>query len=133
MLDAESTIFSAALKAVREKYPKAKGYNEETDSPASFPCFTLVESSNITLRKTMTDDNKENHVDLMYTANTYSNLATGAKAQCKEMMSSIDNVMRSYGFVRTMNEQMQNHERTISRRTARWRGILGADGLIYKN
>ena len=133
MLDAESTVFSAALQAVRDKYPKAKGYNEETDSPATFPCFTLVESSNISYRNSMTADNIENHVDLMFTANTYSNLATGAKRQCKEMMDIIDEVMRSFGFVRTMNEQMPNHERSISRRTARWRGILGKDGFIYKN
>ena len=133
MLDAESVVFSAASKAVKMKFEKAKAYNEETDSPASFPCFTLVESSNISYRNSMTADNKENHVDIMFTANVYSNLSTGAKRQCKEMMGIIDEVMRSYGFVRTMNEQMPNHERSISRRTARWRGILGSDGFVYKN
>ena len=133
MLDAESVIFTAVAKAVKEKFDGVRCYPEEVNTPSSFPCFTLVESSNTTYRQSITADNKENHVDLLFTANTYSNLASGAKQQCKEMMDVIDGVMRSYGFVRTVNEQMPNYERTISRRTARWRGILGADGYIYKN
>lgn len=133
MLDPESVLFTEVAKKARSKFKGIRVYPEETESPASFPCLTFVQSSNTTYRRSLSGDNVENHVSLMYTANAYSNITTGAKQQCKEIISFVDGIMRSYGFVRTMDEQMPNQDRTISRRTARWSGILGKDGFVYKS
>lgn len=132
MLDPESVLFTEVAKKLRDKYEGIRVYPEETEAPASFPCVTFVQSNNTTFRPSLSSDNIENHVILLFTANAYSNLVSGAKQQCKDMISVVDDVVRSYGFTRTMNEQMPNHERTISRRTARWTGIMGRDGYVYK-
>lgn len=132
MLDPESVLFTEIAKKMREKYKGIRVYLEETESPAAFPCLTFAQSSNTMYRRSLTGDNVEHHVNLMYTANAYSNITTGAKQQCKEIIAFVDEIMRSYGFIRTMDEQMPNQDRTISRRTARWSGILGEDGYIYK-
>ena len=132
MLDAEGILFTEIAVLLRAKFKGIKVYPEETDNPAAFPCVTFVQSSNMTYMNTMTGDNVENHVDLLFTANAYSNQTIGAKQQCKDMIAVIDTHMRQRGFVRSMDEPMPNQDRTISRRTARWRGILGADGYIYK-
>lgn len=132
MLDPESVIFTEIAKKMREKYKGIRVYPEETESPAAFPCLTFVQSGNTTYRRSLTGDNVEHHVNLVYTANAYSNITTGAKQQCKEIIAFVDYIMRSHGFIRTMDEQMPNQDRTISRRTARWSGILGEDGYIYK-
>ena len=132
MLDPESILFTEIANKARSRFKGIRVYPEETESPAAFPCLTFVQSSNTTYRRSLTGDNVEHHVNLMYTANAYSNITTGAKQQCKEIISFVDEIMRSYGFIRTMDEQMPNQDRTISRRTARWSGILGEDGYIYK-
>ncbi len=132
MLDPESILFTEIANKARSRFKGIRVYPEETESPAAFPCLTFVQSSNTTYRRSLTGDNIEHHVNLMYTANAYSNITTGAKQQCKEIISFVDEIMRSYGFIRTMDEQMPNQDRTISRRTARWSGILGEDGYIYK-
>lgn len=133
MLDPEGILFTEIASALREAFEGIRVYPEETESPAAFPCVTFVQSSNTTYRRSLTGDNVEHHVNLLFSANAYSNVTSGAKQQCKDMITVIDDIMRSYGFVRTMNDQMPNYERTISRRTARWSGILGADGYIYKS
>lgn len=132
MLDPESVLFTEVAKKARSRFKGIRVYPEETESPAAFPCLTFVQSSNTTYRRSLTGDNVEHHVNLMYTANAYSNITTGAKQQCKEIISFVDEIMRSHGFIRMMDEQMPNQERTISRRTARWSGILGEDGYVYK-
>lgn len=132
MLDPESSLFTEVAKRARSRFKGIRVYPEETESPAAFPCLTFVQSSNTTYRRSLTGDNVEHHVNLMYTANAYSNITTGAKQQCKEIISFVDEIMRSHGFIRTMDEQMPNQDRTISRRTARWSGILGEDGYVYK-
>lgn len=132
MLDPESVLFTEVAKRARERYKGIRVYPEETESPAAFPCLTFVQSSNTTYRQSLTGDNVEHHASLMYMANAYSNLASGAKQQCKDIIAFVDDIMRSHGFIRTMDEQMPNQDRTISRRTARWSGILGKDGYVYK-
>lgn len=133
MLDPESILFTEVANKLRAKYKGIRVYNEETDSPAGFPCVTFVQSSNTTYGGSVTCDSTENHVNIMYTANAYSNLVSGAKQQCKDIIAFVDEIMRELGFARTMNEQMPNYERSISRRTARWSGVCGADGYIYKS
>ena len=133
MLDPESVLFTKVARALREAHNGVRVYPEETESPASFPCVTFVQSSNTTYQASITADNSENHVSLLYTANAYSNTVNGSKQECKELIASIDRVMRGCGFVRIMDEQMPNKDRTISRRTARWSGIVGHDGYVYKS
>lgn len=132
MLDPESILFTEIANKARSRFKGIRVYPEETESPAAFPCLTFVQSSNTTYRRSLTGDKVEHHVNLLYTANAYSNITAGAKQQCKEIISFVDEIMRSHGFMRTMDEQMPNQDRTISRRTARWSGILGKDGYIYK-
>lgn len=132
MLDPESVIFTKVANFLRAVHNGVRVYPEETESPASFPCVTFVQSSNTTYQNSLTAENEEYHVNLLYTANAYSNTTHGAKQECKELIASIDRVMQDYGFVRIMDEQMPNKDRTISRRTARWSGIVGRDGYVYK-
>lgn len=132
MLDPESILFTEIANKARSRFKGIRVYPEETESPAAFPCLTFVQSSNTTYRRSLTGDNVEHHINLMYTANAYSNITNGAKQQCKEIIAFVDDIMRSHGFLRTMDEQMPNQDRTISRRTARWSGILGKDGYVYK-
>lgn len=132
MLSGETYLFNGLATLLRATYSGIVIYGEETDAPAKFPCVTMVESDNTTHRASLTGDNKEHYVNLLYSINVYSNLQTGGKQDCQQIMETIDGFMREHGFMRTMNNPMPNIDRSISRRSARYTGILSEQGLVYK-
>lgn len=134
MLDVENVLYAGVTKLLRERHEGISVYGCEVDSPARFPTVTFVESDNSTYRRSLSGDNVEHNANLMYTVNVYSNLqdATG-KQQCKDILATIDSYMLGKGFVRTTNMPLSNVDKSISRRVARYTGVIGEDNLIYKS
>lgn len=132
MIDIESTVFDTVAKAFTAAYPKGSRYGEEVDTPVSFPCITLIESDNYTYEKSLTDEMREHHANLMYTLNIYSNKTSGAKQECKAILVLLDEKMRSLGFVRTMKAQTKNQDSKIYRIAARYRAVVSDDYRIYR-
>lgn len=133
MIDVEKEIFGIVSKAVRTKYPSIFMTGEYVKSPSSFPCVYLVEMDNQIYRNTRTNTSIENHVQVVYEVNVFSNLKTGKKSQCREIMSTIDTEMAALGFTRTMMNPIPNEEdATIYRMVARYRAIVSKDKTIYR-
>lgn len=121
MIDLENEIFNYVANALRAEFPGISVYGEQVETPSSFPSVSLVEDDNSEVEFTKTLDRKpETACNLMYTANVYSNLKTGKKAQAKSIMGTIDERMHDMGFTRTMRNQLPNLDRTIYRVTARY-------------
>lgn len=133
MIDVEKDIFSFVSSAVRERYPKIFMTGEYVKSPSSFPCVYLHEVDNQIYRITRSNEDIENHAQLIYEVSVYSNLTTGKKTQCREIMSLIDTKMEQLGFTRTMMNPVPNEEdATIYRMIARYRAIVSKDKTIYR-
>ena len=113
MIDIESEVFDTIATALRAAYAPIAVYGESVDAPATFPCVTIEESDNTTLRKTQDDELNEHHAQLMYSINVYSNLSSGKKLQAKAIMNLIDNTMQSMKFTRTMLSPVSNTDRNI--------------------
>ena len=121
MIDLENEIFNCVAVALRSAYNGISVYGEYVESPSSFPSVSLVEDDNSEIvSNTTLYRNPETASNLMYTANVYSNLKTGKKAQAKAIMDVVDAQMRNMGFNRTMRSQLPNVDRTIYRVTARY-------------
>lgn len=121
MIEIENSVFNTVANALRSAYSGISVYGEYAESPSSFPCATLVEDDNSEIPENVTLTRQpETACSLMYTANAYSNLHTGKKAQAKAIMDVIDSCMHSMGFTRTMRNQLPNLDRTIYRVTARY-------------
>lgn len=121
MIDVESMVFNTVANALRASYNGISIYGEYVESPSSFPSVSLVEDDNSEIvSNTTLYRNPETASNLMYTANVYSNLKTGKKAQAKAIMDVVDAQMRNMGFSRTMRSQLPNVDRTIYRVTARY-------------
>ena len=121
MIDIENQVFNTVVNALRASYNGISVYGEYIETPSSFPCVTLVEDDNSEIvSNTTLYRNPETASNLMYTANVYSNLKTGKKAQAKAIMDVVDAQMRNMGFNRTMRSQLPNVDRTIYRVTARY-------------
>lgn len=133
MIDIESEIFNHVSAKVRAKFPNIFMTGEYVKSPPSFPCVSLVEVDNATLRSTQTTESRENHVSVTYELNVYSNKIKGKKAECKEIVAFIDELLMQMNFVRIMLEPVPNQDdATIYRMLGRYRAVISKDKTIFR-
>ncbi len=133
MIDIETEVFSIISTKVRAKYTGIFITGEYVKSPPSFPCVSLVEVDNTTYRKTQSSTEQENHVTVMYELNVYSNKTKGKKAECKEIVGFIDEVLMGLNFTRIMLEPVPNQDSaTIYRMLGRYRAIVSRDNVVYR-
>ena len=133
MIDIENQVFDRVAKRVREQFPDIFMVGEYVKSPPSFPAASLVEMDN-SIRDTTSDSgSNENHANVMYEANVYSNKTTGKKSECKKIMALIDTEMTAMGFVRvTLTPVPNEYDSTIYRMVARYRAAVSTDHKIYR-
>lgn len=133
MIDIESEVFNIVSKATRAKYPKIYMTGEYVKSPPSFPCVSLIETDNQIYRNTRDSGNIENHAQVLYEVNVYSNKTSGKKAECKAIIAFIDTQMEALGFTRTLMNPVPNEEdATVYRMVARYRAIVSKEKVIYR-
>lgn len=133
MIDIETEVFSLISKKVRTEYPRAYITGEYVKSPPTFPCISLVEVDNQIYRSTRDSGSIENHAEVLYEVNIYSNKTSGKKAECKAIVALIDSQMETMGFTRTFLNPIPNEEdATIYRMVARYRAIISKDKTIYR-
>jgi hypothetical protein len=88
MIDVENEIFSIIAKAVRNVYPDIYMVGEYVQSPPKFPCVSLVEMDNSAYTRTQTSSSVENHVELMYELNVYSNKKVAKRVSARQLLRS---------------------------------------------
>lgn len=133
MIDIESEVFNIVSKATRAKYPKIYMTGEYVKSPPSFPCVSLIETDNQIYRNTRDSGSIENHAQVLYEVNVYSNKTSGKKAECKAIIAFIDTQMEALGFTRTLMNPVPNEEdATVYRMVARYRAIVSKEKVIYR-
>jgi hypothetical protein len=133
MIDIENQVFDRVAKRVRKQFPDIFMVGEYVMSPPSFPAGSLVEMDNSTRETTIDSGSNENHANVMYEANVYSNKTTGKKSECKAILALIDEEMTAMGFVRfTLTPVPNEYDSTIYRMVARYRAAVSADHKIYR-
>ena len=133
MINIESIVFDRVVTRVREKFPDIFMTGEYVNSPPSFPAASLVEMDNSTRIETIDSGSNENHVNVMYEVNVYSNKSYGKKTECREILALIDEEMLAMGFSRVTLTQVPNeYDSTIYRMVGRYRACVSADNKIYR-
>lgn len=133
MINVETEIFNIVAKAVRAVYPDIYISGEYVKSPPKFPCVSLVEMDNSAYVRTQTSGSVENHAELMYELNVYSNKKSGKKSECKAIASLIDNELAALNFSRTMLQPIPNlDDATIYRMVGRYRCVVSKDNKFYR-
>ena len=133
MINVENEIFDIVATAVRNAYPDIYMIGEYVKSPSKFPCVSLVEIDNSAYLRTQTDSSVENHAELMYELNVYSNKKSGKKSECKAIAELIDNELAALDFSRTMLQPIPNmDDATIYRMLGRYRAVVSKDKTIYR-
>lgn len=133
MIDIESAVFNRVVTKVREVFPDIFMTGEYVNSPASFPAVSLVETDNATRIETIDSGSNENHANVMYEVNVYSNKTTGKKTECKEIIALIDEEMLAMGFSRsTLTPVPNEYDSTIYRMVGRYRATVSSKHEIYR-
>lgn len=135
MIDIESQVLSKISAPLRAIYTNPKIFitDQAVKTPASYPAVTILEIDNSTYDKSLDSSGIENHATVSYEINTYSNKATGRKAECKAIAALIDEIMQSIGFKRISLNQIPNlDDATIYRIVSRYRAVVSKDETIHK-
>ena len=133
MVNVENEIFDIIAKAVKSVFPDIYISGEYVKSPPKFPAVSLVEMDNSVYTRTQTSDCMENHADVMYEVNIYSNKKSGKKSECKAIATLIDNELAALGFSRSMLQPIPNmDDATIYRILGRYRAVASNDKTIYR-
>jgi hypothetical protein len=133
MIDIENEVFDRVAKRVREQFPNIFMVGEYVKSPPSFPVVSLMEMDNSILEYTVDSGSNENHANVMYEVNVYSNKTTGKKSECKSIAALIDEEMTAMGFVRsTLTPVPNEYDSTIYRMVGRYRAAVSSDHKIYR-
>ena len=133
MIDIETAVFNRVATRVREVFPGIFMTGEYVSSPASFPAVSLVETDNATRIETIDSSSNENHANVMYEVNVYSNKTTGKKAECKAIIALIDEEMLAMGFSRsTLTPVPNEYDSTIYRMVGRYRAAVSSKHEIYR-
>ena len=133
MINIENEVFDSIATAVRSEYPDAYVVGEYVKTPSQFPCVSMVEIDNVAYEKTQSSGSLENHADVTYEVNIYSNKTSGKKSECKAIASLIDKEFATLGFSRTMLQPIPNvDDATIYRMLGRYRGVVSTDYKIFR-
>lgn len=133
MIDIENQVFDRVAAKVREQFPDIFMVGEYVKSPSSLPAASLMEMDNAIRTSTVDSGSNENHADVMFEANVYSNKITGKKSECKKIMAIIDTEMIAMGFVRsTLTPVPNEYDSTIYRMVGRYRATVSADHKIFR-
>ena len=133
MIDIENEVFDRVAKRVREQFPNIFMVGEYVKSPSSFPAVSLMEMDNSVRESTVDSGSNENHANVMYEVNVYSNKTTGKKSECKNIVALIDTEMTAMGFVRsTLTPVPNEYDSTIYRMVGRYRAAVSSDHKIYR-
>lgn len=132
--DIENTVFNTVASVVRAKHPDVFMTGEPVAVPPKFPCVVLLEMDNSTYQRTLDSSGIENHAQVMYQVEVYSNKSYGKKNECKSIMSVIDDLMFGMGFVRVGNAPVEvpNANASIYRMVARYRATISKNKVIYR-
>jgi hypothetical protein len=133
MIDIESQVFNRVATKVRERFPNIFMTGEYVSSPSSFPAVSLMEMDNSVREDTIDSGSNENHANVMYEVNVYSNKTTGKKSECKTIIALIDAEMAAMGFVRsTLTPVPNEYDSTIYRMVGRYRAAVSSDHKIFR-
>lgn len=137
MIDVENMVVDAVYQAVKTQYPNAEVTSEYKDIPSSFPCVSIMEEDNYTLKRTQDNDLHEHHANVFYSVNVYSNKKNGKKAEARAIINIVDNTLQSIKFTRTFMSPIKNIDPSIYRITARYEAIIeekkGNTYQVYRN
>ena len=132
MIDFSNEIFNAVAKHLRSLYKGIQVKGEYVSTPAKFPTVTIDEISNIPVALDSATENK--YADVVYRVQVFSNKENGKRAEAREIYKAVDEKLMELGlFAKTFTTTPAIYNSEIYSITVTYGGIIGRDGVIYRN
>lgn len=132
MIDKSNEIFDAVAKHLRSLYKGIQVKGEYVGTPAKFPTVTIDEISNVPSHLDSAKTNK--YADVVYRVQVFSNLASGKRAQAREIYNAVDSKLMELGlFAKSFTTTPTIYNSEIYSITATFGGIIREDGVVYRN
>lgn len=132
MIDFENEIYTRVVERVQALHGDVEFSGMDERLPSKFPFVSLVEADNTTRTDTIDSGSFENHVNVMYEVNVYSNKSGGRKSECRAILATIDEAFVRMGFARTMRNPVSMDDATIYRMVARYTAAIDKYGNINR-
>lgn len=132
MIDIENEVFTQVATALREQFPKITVESVTTYSPSKFPFVCIEEADNYSYQPSRDSGSNENHATVMYEVNAYSNKTNGKKAECKAIISVVDDIMIGLGFTRNTKNPISFDNATKYRIFARYSAVVSKTHSLYR-
>lgn len=133
MIDIANVILREVTEAVQAEYSNCDVLSYNPDVISKFPCVTVVEKDNSTYRRSQDNTSSENHAELVYEIQAYSNNSSGKKEEAKKILALADEAMLSNNFTRTLKSELPNADRSVYRLYASYTAIASKGTDINGN
>lgn len=121
MIDIETKIYSPLATALKAEYPDIFVTGEPVPTPGKPLVVGIVQQDNYMSANKLDNSGRERFATLMFQIDVYSNLQTGKKSKCKEVMGFIDEMMFKLNFTRLSLTPLPSPDTGYYRYTARYR------------
>ena len=133
MIDVESQVYTKVANALLAAYPGILVTSRTIFEPAEYPCVCIEQTDSYALARTRDSASTQNHMEIAYTVNVFSNMPNTAKSEAKAIMNLVDETMTDLGFTVMGIVPMAMSEAQKYRLTARYRAVVGKDETIYRS
>lgn len=122
MTDKENEVFADIASELRKQFDGIYIIGKQLSSePPRFPAVSIIQESNVVNKRYSTFDEMENVTHITQYIEIYSNDKEQKEEICKSISLVIDNVLKTYGYCRMLNQPMVNADDTIARRIMRYK------------
>jgi len=129
MIDIETKIYSPIATALMAEYPDIFVTSEPVPTPGKPLVVGIVQQDNYMSAKKLDNSGRERFATVMFQVDVYSNLKTGKKSKCKEVMDFIDKMLFSLNFTRLSLTPLPSPDTGYYRYTARYRAETDGETL----
>lgn len=122
MIDKEDELFTVIAKELRKKFDGIYIIGKQLSSePPRFPAVSIIQENNTVNTRYSTFNELENVAHITQYIEIYSNDKEQKEEICKSISLAIDNVLKTHGYCRMLNQPMVNADDTIARRIMRYK------------
>lgn len=122
MIDKEDGLFAEIANELRKQFRDIYIIGKQLSSePPRFPATSIIQENNVVNKRYSTFDEMENVAHITQYIEIYSNDKEQKEEICKSISLVIDNVLKTHGYCRMLNQPMVNADDTIARRIMRYK------------
>lgn len=129
MIDVETKIYSPIATALKAEYPDIFVTSEPVATPSKSLVVGIVQQDNYMSIGKLDNSGRERFATIMFQVDVYSNLQSGKKSKCKEVMNFVDQMLFALNFTRLSLTPIPSPDTGYYRYTARYRAETDGENM----